>query len=117
MPHSTESLSDVESVIADTDRLEKAMKRCVEIKEDVVAQDPTEKGLRKILNFGHTAGHAFESLAIERHTPLAHGEAVAHGMLVELILSHMLKGFDSMEVHRYANEILKPSISSRGNQV
>ncbi len=62
-------LSDVESVIADTDRLEKAMKRCVEIKEDVVAQDPTEKGLRKILNFGHTAGHAFESLAIERHTP------------------------------------------------
>lgn len=101
-------LSDVESVIADTDRLEKAMKRCVEIKEDVVAQDPTEKGLRKILNFGHTAGHAFESLAIERHTPLAHGEAVAHGMLVELILSHMLKGFDSMEVHRYANEILKP---------
>lgn len=103
-----QSLIDVDNVLADHHRLEKAMKRCVEIKEQVVSQDPTEKGLRKILNFGHTAGHAFESLAIERHIPLAHGEAVAHGMLVELILSHMLKGMDSSEVYRYANEILKP---------
>ena len=102
------SLLDVDKVLADHKLLESAMKRCVEIKEDVVSQDPTEKGLRKILNFGHTAGHAFESLAIERHLPLAHGEAVAHGMLVELILSHMLKGLDSSEVYRYANEILKP---------
>ncbi|MDE6793871.1 MAG: 3-dehydroquinate synthase [Muribaculaceae bacterium] len=101
-------LLHVEEVIADTMRLEKAMKRCVEIKEDVVANDPTEKGLRKILNFGHTAGHAFESLAIERHQSLTHGEAVAHGMLVELILSHMLKGFSSTELHRYATNVLKP---------
>ncbi|MDE6533177.1 MAG: 3-dehydroquinate synthase [Muribaculaceae bacterium] len=101
-------LLDVEGVIGDNRRLEEAMKRCVEIKEDVVAQDPTEKGLRKILNFGHTAGHAFESLAIERHKPLAHGEAVAHGMLVELILSHILKGFESSEVNRYASCALKP---------
>lgn len=101
------SLIDVEEVLADTDRLENAMKRCVEIKEEVVAQDPTEKGLRKILNFGHTAGHAFESLAISRNQPLAHGEAVAHGMLVELILSHILKGFNAEEVHKYANNILK----------
>lgn len=97
------SLLDMDAVMADSSRLEAAMKRCVEIKEDVVRQDPMEKGLRKILNFGHTAGHAFESLAIERHKPLAHGEAVAHGMLVELILSHMLKGFPSEEVHRYAS--------------
>ncbi len=102
------SLLDVDKLLSDTDALEEAIKRCVEIKEDVVAQDPTEKGLRKILNFGHTAGHAFESLAIERHVPLAHGEAVAHGMLVELILSHLLKGFPSEETHRYANEVLKP---------
>lgn len=101
-------LLDVDKMLADTDTLEDAIKRCVEIKEEVVAQDPTEKGLRKILNFGHTAGHAFESLAIERHEPLAHGEAVAHGMLVELILSHLLKGFSSEETHRYANEVLKP---------
>ncbi len=100
-------LLHMDEVIADTARLEKAMKRCVEIKEEVVAQDPTEKGLRKILNFGHTAGHAFESLAFERHQSSTHGEAVAHGMLVELILSHMLKGFPSDELHRYVSTILK----------
>lgn len=101
-------LLHVEDLLADMPRLEKAMKRCVEIKEDVVTADPTEKGLRKILNFGHTAGHAFESLAIERKQSLTHGEAVAHGMLVELILSHMLKGFPSVELHRYCANVLKP---------
>lgn len=96
-------LLPVEKVISDHKLLERAMKRCVEIKEDVVAQDPTEKGLRKILNFGHTAGHAFESLSIERGRPLAHGEAVAHGLLVELILSHMQKGLPSKEISIYVN--------------
>lgn len=101
-------LLNAEKVISDRARLEKAIARCVEIKEDVVAQDPTEKGLRKILNFGHTAGHAFESLALERKQSLAHGEAVAHGMLVELVLSHMLTGFPSAELYRYADALLKP---------
>ncbi len=100
-------LLDVEKVTGDYVLLERLMHRCVEIKEDVVRQDPTEKGLRKILNFGHTAGHAFESLSFKRGTPLAHGEAVVHGMLVELILSHMLKGYDSNELHRYLNAVLK----------
>lgn len=103
------TLLNVEDVISDRALLEKTMARCVEIKDEVVAKDPTEKGLRKILNFGHTAGHAFESMAIARHTPLAHGEAVAHGMLVELILSHLLKKFPSDELHRYASEVLKPN--------
>ena len=107
-------LLHVEDVISTLPRLEKAMQRCVEIKEEVVAADPTEKGLRKILNFGHTAGHAFESLAIERRQSLAHGEAVAHGMLVELILSHMLKGFPSAELHRYCAAVLKPSYPRTG---
>lgn len=102
-----DSLVDVEGVLADEPRLEAAMKRCVEIKQDVVRQDPTEKGLRKILNFGHTAGHAFESMAIERKQSLTHGEAVAHGMLVELILSHTLKGLDSKVVSKYASCVLK----------
>lgn len=96
------SLLRMDEILSDSTLLENAMKRCVEIKEKVVSEDPTEKGLRKILNFGHTAGHAFESLALERHTPVPHGVAVAHGMLVELILSHMLKGFPTKEIDRYA---------------
>lgn len=103
-----EKLLNPERVTEDIDCLEDAMKRCVEIKEEVVAADPTEKGLRKILNFGHTAGHAFESLSFEKNKPLAHGEAVAHGMLVELILSHIAKGMESGVIERYASCILKP---------
>lgn len=96
------SLLDMESILKDEDKLGKAVEKCVIVKEDVVAQDPTEKGLRKILNFGHTAGHAFESLRIERKLDVSHGEAVAHGMLVALILSHMKLKFDSMEVQHYS---------------
>ena len=59
----------------------------VQIKVDVVAQDPTEQGLRKILNFGHTIGHALESYYLNSDTPLAHGHAVAIGMLLEAQLS------------------------------
>ena len=101
-------LSDVEKILADTALLEKAMKKCVEIKSDIVSQDPKESGLRKILNFGHTAGHAFESLSFRKGHPLLHGEAIAHGMLVELILSHLNEGFPSLEVKMYADNILKP---------
>lgn len=103
-----EILLDVNRVISDSEILEKVMLKCVEIKENIVREDPFEKGLRKILNFGHTAGHAFESLAIEKGIHIPHGVAVAHGMLVELILSHILKGFPSNEVTRYAVSYLKP---------
>lgn len=59
----------------------------VDIKQRVVFQDPSEKGLRKILNFGHTIGHAIESAALEEGTSLFHGEAIAIGMICESYLS------------------------------
>ena len=59
----------------------------VQIKTEIVAQDPTENGLRKILNFGHTIGHALESYYLNTETPLAHGHAVAIGLLLESKLS------------------------------
>jgi 3-dehydroquinate synthase len=65
-----------------------AIYRSVEIKNEVVTQDPLEKGLRKILNFGHTIGHAVESYALEHDKkPLTHGEAIAIGMICEAYLS------------------------------
>jgi 3-dehydroquinate synthase len=60
--------------------LEKLISRCCQIKAAVVQKDERESGPRKILNFGHTIGHAIESLAGYR---LAHGEAVAIGMVAE----------------------------------
>lgn len=67
----------------------------VEIKREVVTQDPYERGIRKALNLGHTVGHAFESLALERNKPLLHGYAVAWGLVCELYLSHTKVGFPS----------------------
>ncbi len=62
--------------------------RSVEIKHEVVMEDPLEKGLRKILNFGHTIGHAVESYALSNHgKSLTHGEAIAIGMICEAYLS------------------------------
>jgi 3-dehydroquinate synthase len=59
----------------------------VQIKVEIVAQDPTETGVRKILNFGHTIGHALESYYLNTGTPLSHGHAVAIGLLLESKLS------------------------------
>lgn len=60
----------------------------VQVKNDVVLEDPTEKGLRKILNFGHTIGHAIESYFLEKPgKKLLHGEAIAVGMICEAFLS------------------------------
>ena len=64
----------------------------VKVKEGIVAEDPTEQGIRKALNLGHTVGHAFESLALQRQ-PVLHGYAVAWGLVCELYLSAIKTGF------------------------
>lgn len=64
----------------------------VAVKQRIVLEDPTEKGIRKALNLGHTAGHAFESFAMRR-LPVLHGYAVAWGIIVELYLSAVKTGF------------------------
>ena len=64
----------------------------VAIKEHIVQEDPLEHGIRKALNLGHTAGHAFESWALSRK-PVLHGYAVAWGLICELYLSCIKTGF------------------------
>ena len=66
------------------------------IKKSVTEEDPYERGLRKILNFGHTLGHAIESNALSGNSPLLHGEAIAIGMIMETFLSYK-KGYLSNE--------------------
>jgi 3-dehydroquinate synthase len=63
----------------DRDALEYLIPRCVEIKAGVVSRDERESGLREILNFGHTFGHALES--VTKYRRYLHGEAVAWGMI------------------------------------
>lgn len=66
----------------------------IQIKNKVVLQDPTEQGIRKILNYGHTLGHAIESYFLEAEDKemLLHGEAIAIGMVLEGYLSYKLLG-------------------------
>lgn len=77
----------------DLDALRRMVAESVAVKERIVLADPTEHGLRKALNLGHTAGHAFESLAMRRGTPVLHGYAVAYGLVCELYLSAVKTGF------------------------
>ncbi|MGB0177856.1 MAG: 3-dehydroquinate synthase, partial [Owenweeksia sp.] len=63
------------------------IRRSIAIKSAIVESDFKETGIRKALNFGHTLGHAFETVSHEMEEPLLHGEAVALGMMGELLLS------------------------------
>ena len=70
----------------------------VAVKQRIVTEDPTEQGIRKALNLGHTAGHAFESLALGRGEPVLHGYAVAWGLVCELYLSARMAGFPKQQL-------------------
>ena len=76
----------------DLDKLGDLVEKSVAVKQRIVIEDPTEHGIRKALNMGHTVGHAFESLALERK-PILHGYAVAYGLVVELYLCCVKTGF------------------------
>ncbi len=91
----------------DLNQLLPLLQESVQVKERIVAQDPTEKGIRKALNLGHTVGHAFESLALRRGTPVPHGYAVAWGLVCELLLSHHYLGFPSSDITRLAHYIYR----------
>jgi 3-dehydroquinate synthase len=82
-----ESFLDIKSI--NFDDLDTLIHRSVEIKNVIVMQDPTEKNIRKSLNFGHTLGHAIESYFLENEnkTTLLHGEAIAVGMILESYIS------------------------------
>ena len=85
------------------------------IKKNIVTEDPSEQGIRKHLNFGHTLGHAIEShfLESENKDQLLHGEAIAIGMILECYLSAELLNFskkDLEHITKALNSIYKPVI-------
>ncbi|HMV13949.1 MAG TPA: 3-dehydroquinate synthase [Chitinophagales bacterium] len=78
------------------------------VKKKVVEIDPYEKGLRKVLNFGHTIGHAIEAYSLEHEsTPLLHGEAIAIGMICEAYLSVKKCGLTADELNEIQTVLLK----------
>jgi len=69
--------------------------RSIEIKNSVVTKDPKEQGVRKILNFGHTIGHALETYYLDKNGQLLHGEAIGIGMICEAFVSVRNAGLSS----------------------
>ncbi len=84
----------------------KFLERSILIKKNIVEADPFEAGLRKVLNFGHTIGHALESNALNTDRPLLHGEAIAAGMICESYLS-LKKGLLPRDLDQITRFLLK----------
>ncbi len=81
--------------------------RSIEIKNEIVKNDPKEENLRKVLNFGHTFGHAFETFSLKFNCKsLSHGEAVAMGMICESFLSHKIAGLPQSQLDEIVKYIL-----------
>ncbi|MEO1013207.1 MAG: 3-dehydroquinate synthase [Bacteroidota bacterium] len=103
--------------MSDFDDMDNHIYTSVEIKNAVVLQDPTEQNQRKILNFGHTLGHAIESYFLDstEHKTLLHGEAIAIGMIMEAYLALRLTGLSPMETNEiktvFLSRYIKPDFS------
>ncbi len=82
------------------------VERSVEIKKNIVEEDPFESGMRKILNFGHTIGHAIETISLQGTAPaLLHGEAIAIGMICESYLSNAVCGLSDADMKDITDHI------------
>ena len=99
----------------DPDALRYAVRQCCEIKARVVAQDERESGLRAILNFGHTFGHAIE--ASMGYGNWLHGEAVGAGMVMAADLSQRLGLIDSSAVTRLTQLIARAGLPTQAPKI
>lgn len=81
-------------------------KKSLVIKNEIVSKDPEEQGLRKVLNFGHTVGHAVEAYSLKNdELPISHGEAVAIGMICESYISSEVLSLSSDEHNQISQAI------------
>jgi 3-dehydroquinate synthase len=94
-----------EENLTHTQTLKPLIIEAIEKKKQIVESDPTEQNIRKILNFGHTFGHALETFALENERELSHGHAVAMGMLCELWLSKQMLNFDANQYQEISDFI------------
>jgi len=103
----------------DLESLEWLIAECVQVKADVVAADERESGLRRILNFGHTIGHALE--AETSYKQFLHGEAVAWGMVAASMIAAGMQKTDNADAQRIIQLVLAyaplPKVEARGKRL
>jgi 3-dehydroquinate synthase len=86
---------------------EELITHSVKIKYHVITEDPKEKGLRKILNFGHTIGHALETYFLKTQNRLFHGEAIAIGMVAEAFIASRKGILNTHELDQISNYLIQ----------
>ncbi len=113
--HEWEKISKINSF---NDINQEMIYKSINIKVDIIKNDPTELNNRKYLNYGHTLGHAIESYLLGTEREILHGEAIAIGLILETYISYLRKNFDlklTNEIKNYLNqhyEIIKFSQES-----
>lgn len=95
----------------ETKALERIVARCCEIKAEVVRQDERESGLRAILNFGHTIGHALE--AISGYGKYLHGEAISIGQVAAARISARMLGLPARDADRIRNLFARAQLPTK----
>lgn len=91
-----------------SESLQQVLFESLMVKKKVVEEDPFEKGLRKILNFGHTIGHAVEAISLAKDAePLLHGEAIAAGMIMEAYIGHLECGLSAAALDQITDVMLR----------
>ena len=98
-------IADDAMLKVDERNYEQYILRAGDLKRDIVDDDPTDLDQRKVLNFGHTLGHAIESFSMTTEAPLTHGEAVALGMWCALWLSIQLCGLHEVVIIEYERRL------------
>ena len=86
---------------------ETLVKHSVDFKKSVTEKDPKEKGLRKILNFGHTIGHALESYFLAEGNRIFHGEAIAMGMIMESFIACEKKMISQQQLNEITSYLIQ----------
>jgi 3-dehydroquinate synthase len=100
--------NELKSKSLENQDLTELISHSVAFKQQVIEKDPREKGLRKILNFGHTVGHAIESYFLTSANRLFHGEAIGIGMVAEAFIAKNKNLISEDELHQittYLNQI------------
>ena len=103
--------------IDDKKMLLKIISRSLKIKKYIVEKDIKEKNFRNRLNFGHTVGHAFETVAMNTDAPLLHGEAVALGMVIEAKIAEKMNIISQNEVEKIVKILIKYGFENIVNSI